>query len=61
MKIALGLLFIAAGLFFSLTAFGILHPYKNKPEKLAQIHRNRILYIVGGFLSMAYGLYRLLQ
>ena len=61
MKIALGLVFIAAGLFYTLTAFKILHPYKNRPEKLEHIEKYKHFYQLGGLIITAYGFYKLIQ
>jgi hypothetical protein len=58
MKTTLGIVFIAIGLFSSLSALRILRPYKTKPDMWQHIDDNRFAYLIGGLLIIAYGIYK---
>ena len=53
-------IYIAGGLFATLAGFGVITPFKNHPNRRAEIDRHRFYYRWGGLLLIAYGIYRLL-
>ena len=61
MNIALGIVYVATGLFATLSGFRILHPFKNYPEKRDAIFKYQAFYRYGGLVFIAYGIYKLLQ
>lgn len=61
LKIALGIGYVAAGLFATLSGFGVIHPFRNHPERIGNIEKYKTVYRYGGLLIIAYGVYKLVQ
>ena len=61
MNIALGIVYVATGLFATLSGFKILHPFKNSPDKRENILKYQAFYRYGGLLVIAYGIYKFFQ
>jgi uncharacterized protein YjeT (DUF2065 family) len=61
LKITIGLVFVATGLFYFLAASKIIHPFKNSPERLLAIVKHKVWYQVGGLIVTVYGIYKIIQ
>lgn len=59
--ITIGIVYIAAGLFATLSGFKILKPFKNNEQQRQNIDKYQFYYRYGGILIAAYGIYRLMS
>ena len=57
----IGIVYMAAGLFASLSGFKILKPYKNNDLNRRNIDNYQFFYRYGGLLVFAYGVFKLLK
>lgn len=60
MGIIIGIVYIAAGLFATLSGFKILKPFKNNEEKRHNIDKYQFYYRYGGVVIAAYGIYKII-
>lgn len=60
MGITIGIVYIAAGLFATLSGFKILKPFKNNEEKRQNIDKYQFYYRYGGMVITAYGIYKII-
>ena len=61
LEITTGIVYIAAGLFATLSGFKILKPYKNNEQMRTNIDKYQFYYRYGGILIVAYGIYKLIN
>ena len=60
-KIVLGIVYMAVGLFSTLSGFKVLHPFKNNRTERDKIQKYQLFYRYGGILIIIYGLYTIIK
>lgn len=61
LKITIGIVYIATGLFATLSGFNVLSPFKNNEQQRQNIVKYRFYYRYGGILIAAYGIFKLMN
>lgn len=59
--ITIGIVYIALGLFATLSGYKILKPFKNDDKKKQNIDKYQFYYRYGGILIAAYGIFKLIS